>query len=74
MHQTSIPAPLAELPVIDYKAQTVTLDQVKMSQNDYEGKRAGEIGLTFQPDQFSTVFWDVFGQQGHPVRATVRCH
>ena len=26
---------------------------------------------TFQPDQFSTVFWDVFGEQGHPVRATV---
>src|SRR5262249_15820847 len=25
----------------------------------------------FQPDQFSTVFWDVFGEQGHPVRATV---
>jgi DNA helicase HerA-like ATPase len=34
-------------------------------------KRAGEMGLTFQPDQFSTVFWDVFGEQGHPVRATV---
>src|SRR5215216_7637702 len=34
-------------------------------------KRAGEIGLNFQPDQFSTVFWDVFGEQGHPVRATV---
>jgi hypothetical protein len=29
------------------------------------------MGLTFQPDQFSTVFWDVFGEQGHPVRATV---
>ena len=28
-------------------------------------------GLTFQPDQFSAVFWDVFGEQGHPVRATV---
>ena len=28
-------------------------------------------GSTFQPDQFSTVFWDVFGEQGHPVRATV---
>jgi DNA helicase HerA-like ATPase len=27
--------------------------------------------LSFQPDQFSTVFWDVFGEQGHPVRATV---
>jgi len=38
---------------------------------DFIVKRAGEIGLTFQPDQFSTVFWDVFGQQGHPVRATV---
>jgi uncharacterized protein len=38
---------------------------------DFIVKRAGEIGLTFQPDQFSTVFWDVFGEQGHPVRATV---
>src|SRR3979411_3005771 len=34
-------------------------------------KRAGGMGLTFQADQFSTVFWDVFGEQGHPVRATV---
>src|ERR1700716_3125344 len=38
---------------------------------DFILKRAGEMGLTFQPDQFSTVFWDVFGEQGHPVRATV---
>jgi DNA helicase HerA-like ATPase len=38
---------------------------------DFIVKRAGEMGLTFQPDQFSTVFWDVFGEQGHPVRATV---
>ena len=29
------------------------------------------MGLSFQPDSFSTVFWDVFGEQGHPVRATV---
>ena len=34
-------------------------------------KRAGDMGLSFQPDRFSTVFWDVFGEQGHPVRATV---
>jgi DNA helicase HerA-like ATPase len=34
-------------------------------------KRAGEMGLSFQPDRFSTIFWDVFGEQGHPVRATV---
>jgi hypothetical protein len=38
---------------------------------DFITKRADEIGLKFQADQFSTVFWDVFGEQGHPVRATV---
>src|SRR3982075_2659702 len=38
---------------------------------DFIVKRAKEMELAFQPDQFSTVFWDVFGQQGHPVRATV---
>ncbi|WP_027572090.1 helicase HerA-like domain-containing protein [Bradyrhizobium sp. WSM1743] len=38
---------------------------------DFIVKRATEMGLSFQPDQFSTVFWDVFGDQGHPVRATV---
>src|SRR3982075_1317929 len=38
---------------------------------DFILKRAGDMGLTFQPDRFSTVFWDVFGEQGHPVRATV---
>ena len=34
-------------------------------------KRAEELGLKYQPDQFTTVFWDVFGEQGHPVRATI---
>ena len=38
---------------------------------DFILKRAKEMGLDFQPDQFSTVFWDVFGEQGHPVRMTV---
>ncbi len=38
---------------------------------DFIVKRASDMGLDFQPDQFSTVFWDVFGEQGHPVRATV---
>src|ERR1043166_6483231 len=38
---------------------------------DFITKRASEMGLAFQPDQFSTMFWDVFGEQGHPVRATV---
>src|SRR3954449_5149304 len=39
--------------------------------NDIILRRAGETGLAFQPDRFSTVFWDVFGEHGHPVRATV---
>ena len=38
---------------------------------DFILKRASDMGLAFQVDQFSTVFWDVFGEQGHPVRATV---
>jgi uncharacterized protein len=38
---------------------------------DFIVKRASDMGLNFQPDRFSTVFWDVFGEQGHPVRATV---
>lgn len=33
--------------------------------------RAKELGLKYEPDQFTTVFWDVFGEQGHPVRATI---
>ena len=34
-------------------------------------KRASDMGLTYQPDEFPVVFWDVFGAQGHPIRATV---
>jgi DNA double-strand break repair helicase HerA and related ATPase len=34
-------------------------------------KRAQEMGLTYQPDEFPAMFWDVFGEQGHPIRATV---
>ncbi|KAF2991298.1 DUF853 domain-containing protein [Methylocystis sp. MJC1] len=34
-------------------------------------KRAEEIGLDYQPDRFPVVYWDVFGEQGHMVRATV---
>src|SRR4029077_10413036 len=34
-------------------------------------KRAKELGFNYQPDEFPAVFWDVFGAQGHPVRATI---
>jgi DNA helicase HerA-like ATPase len=33
--------------------------------------RAKSMGLTYQPDLCPVVFWDVFGEQGHPVRATI---
>jgi DNA helicase HerA-like ATPase len=33
--------------------------------------RAKEIGLAYAPDRFPVMFWDVFGEQGHPVRATI---
>jgi len=34
-------------------------------------KRAQEIGTDYVPDRFPVVFWDVFGEQGHMVRATI---
>ena len=34
-------------------------------------QRAKDIGLTYTPDRFPVVFWDLFGEQGHPVRATL---
>ena len=33
--------------------------------------RAKDLGLTYGPDHFPVVFWDVYGEQGHPVRATI---
>ncbi len=34
-------------------------------------KRAEELGIPYEPDRFPTVFWDLFGEQGHPIRCTV---
>ena len=34
-------------------------------------KRATELGFEWQPDEFPVVFWDLFGEQGHPIRATI---
>ncbi|WP_430422387.1 helicase HerA-like domain-containing protein [Phenylobacterium sp.] len=33
--------------------------------------RAQSMGLTLNPMAAPTVFWDLFGEQGHPIRATV---
>lgn len=35
-------------------------------------ERLGQLGITDHPfEAFPVTFWDVFGEQGHPVRATV---
>jgi DNA helicase HerA-like ATPase len=34
-------------------------------------QRAKSMGIDYQPDEFPALFWDVFGEQGHPVRATI---
>ena len=34
-------------------------------------KRAETIGLDLHYDAFPVTFWDLFGKQGHPIRATV---
>jgi DNA helicase HerA-like ATPase len=41
---------------------------------DFLVKRAGEVGLggTYKQRAYPSIFWDVFGEQGHPIRATVQ--
>ncbi|MFC0283017.1 helicase HerA-like domain-containing protein [Camelimonas abortus] len=34
-------------------------------------RRAQEFGFDYTPEQFPVVFWDLFGEQGHPVRASI---
>jgi len=38
---------------------------------DFILARAKDVGVDYQSDQFPVVFWDLFGEQGHPIRATV---
>ena len=39
----------------------------------WQTQRAAEIGLgpEYAADQYPTIFWDLFGRQGHPVRTTI---
>jgi DNA helicase HerA-like ATPase len=34
-------------------------------------KRAKDMGFKYEPEEFPVVFWDLFGEQGHPIRATI---
>jgi DNA helicase HerA-like ATPase len=39
---------------------------------DFLVQRAKEIGLDpYENDKFPVIFWDLFGEQGHPIRTTV---
>lgn len=33
--------------------------------------RARDMGFDYEPDRFPVMFWDLFGEQGHPIRATI---
>ncbi|HEY0599234.1 helicase HerA-like domain-containing protein [Brevundimonas sp.] len=41
------------------------------SPNDKLLARAAGMGLTLQPKAAPVVFWDLYGQKGHPIRTTV---
>lgn len=34
-------------------------------------KRADDIGIPYKADRFPVMFWDLFGEQGHPIRSTI---
>jgi DNA helicase HerA-like ATPase len=34
-------------------------------------QRAKDMGFDYEADEFPVMFWDVFGEQGHPIRATI---
>ncbi len=39
--------------------------------NEKMQARAAEMGLTLSPAAAPVVFWDLFGEKGHPIRATI---
>jgi DNA helicase HerA-like ATPase len=45
---------------------------VKGTPRDFLEKRAADVGLAnYAHDSTPAVFWDLFGQQGHPIRTTI---
>ena len=56
----------------DAKGDLSGLSRISDKQ-DFLTKRAGAIGFTdeYEGIAFPAVFWDLFGEQGHPVRTTI---
>ncbi|MAN57262.1 MAG: ATP-binding protein [Paracoccus sp.] len=66
---------LAGVPVFlsDVKGDLAGLSQSGSAEarlHEAFSKRAGQIGLDLDYQPFPTVFWDVWGEKGHPVRTT----
>ncbi len=41
------------------------------AKKDFLNERAAKVGVeNYAPEAFPVVFWDLFGEQGHPIRAT----
>jgi DNA helicase HerA-like ATPase len=38
---------------------------------DFLVKRAEAVGIAYEPDRSPVIFWDIFGEQGTPVRTTI---
>jgi DNA helicase HerA-like ATPase len=55
----------------DVKGDLAGLAQTGADSPDL-ARRAADLGVeAYRPEAYPVVFWDVFGEQGHPVRATV---
>ncbi|NRA87277.1 MAG: DUF853 family protein [Rhizobiales bacterium] len=57
--------------VADVKGDLAGL-AVKGEDKDFLAKRAKDIGFDgYELNKFPVVFWDLFGEQGHPIRTTI---
>jgi len=56
----------------DIKGDVAGISQAGDASNPKLAERAAKTGMTdFRVQPYPVVFWDVFGTQGHPVRATI---
>jgi DNA helicase HerA-like ATPase len=56
----------------DIKGDLAGIAMTGAPPKEFLTKRAADIGFTdYANDAFPTIFWDLFGRQGHPVRTTI---
>ncbi len=54
----------------DIKGDLSGLSQMGDSKDVFVN-RSKQLGINYSPNQFPVVFWDLFGEQGHPIRTTI---